>query len=182
MPRRITDDGPLVEFFAQYPDYHYDHSKGPTKNFRLMCRVLGFIQDSDEKTEAKQAFEDALTMEFNKAFGTEENNLESWQSLCERIKVDPIPDTLEECRKIVEETHVNLVDLIDKNEENPRIFDSVEELKNYCVREHKFFPKENAYAGGLLRYLLREFFNAHRGRRGQGRRGRGAGRARRGRQ
>lgn len=90
----------MVQFFSQYPDFQYDHSKGPSKNFRTMCRVVGLTQDSLEKKQAKQAFDDALTMEFNNAFGTEENSLESWKSLCERIKIDPIPDSLEECREV----------------------------------------------------------------------------------
>lgn len=37
-----------------------------------------------------------------------------------------------------------------------RVVDSVEELKNYELKTEKTFPKEEAYAGGLLKFLLRE--------------------------
>ncbi|PPQ83719.1 hypothetical protein CVT25_006123 [Psilocybe cyanescens] len=176
--QRATSDGPLVQFFAEYPQFEYDRSKAPTKEFQRMCRLVRLVPRSDERKAAQEAFNNAIALEFNDAFGTDENSLESWQALCERLQIDPIPDTLNECRRVVKSTHVNLVDMVDRNEEVPEKFPSVAALRQYSIENHKIFPKENAYAGGLLKNLLREFFNAHRGRHGHGRRGRGGGRGR----
>ncbi|THH32809.1 hypothetical protein EUX98_g1420 [Antrodiella citrinella] len=40
-----------------------------------------------------------------------------------------------------------------------RIFQSERELSEYTQMTKKFFPKEDAYEGGLLRYLLRHIFD-----------------------
>jgi hypothetical protein len=59
-------------------------------------------------------------------------------------------------------THVNLVDLV----ESPRTrqpvehFKTVKDLSDYSIYEHKIFPKEEAYNGGLLALLLREILAA----------------------
>jgi len=88
--------------------------------------------------------------------------------------------------QIVTNTHVNLVDLVD-NSGTARIFGSVEELSTYTRSTGKIFPREMAYAGELLQYLLRHIMDPSKdsrrgsGRRGQRGRGRGGRRARGGR-
>ena len=67
-------------------------------------------------------------------------------------------------------------------------FDTLDDLVEYTNENDKYFPKENAYEGGLLRKLLREIKTPyhgkkHRGSTGGGRRGRrGRGRKRGGNQ
>ena len=51
--------------------------------------------------------------------------------------------------------HVNLVDLVEGSRENIRIFESETELSEYTRNTNKFFPKENAADGGVLRALRR---------------------------
>lgn len=65
-----------------------------------MCRLVRLVPRSDERKAAQEAFNNAIALEFNDAFGTDENSLESWQALCERLQIDPIPDTLNECRRV----------------------------------------------------------------------------------
>jgi hypothetical protein len=54
--------------------------------------------------------------------------------------------------------YVNIQDLVD----NPRLdrpiktFPTEHALSYYTITSGKFFPKESAYAGGLLRHLLRD--------------------------
>jgi hypothetical protein len=38
------------------------------------------------------------------------------------------------------------------------------ELAEYTIEEGRFFPKLEAYAGGVLRYLLREITGEYKGR------------------
>jgi len=67
-------------------------------------------------------------------------------------------------------THVNLVDLVDapRTGQPVPVFKSEFELSDYTIDSEKFFPRANAYAGGLLRLLLRHILNPgagiHRGR------------------
>ncbi len=60
---------------------------------------------------------------------------------------------------------VNLVDLVDTGNTGQCAtqFDTLEKLKEYTITTGKFFPKESAYAGGMLKFLLREIFNEHVG-------------------
>lgn len=66
-------------------------------------------------------------------------------------------------------THVNLSDLLDTTRQGTRVhvFASEEELRVYTKRTGRIFPKEEAYAGGLLKYLLREIFGTYHGKRGR---------------
>ena len=56
--------------------------------------------------------------------------------------------------------HVNLIDLIDhlRGHERPVLFPSQAALREYTLREQKFFPLENAKADSLLKVLLRSMF------------------------
>lgn len=85
--------------------------------------------------------------------------------------------------KAVRATHVNLVDLVDSptTGEPVRIFQSVQQLSVYTKQNGKFFPMENAYAGGILRYLLRQIMSPPDETRRRGGAGRGRGRGGRGR-
>ena len=73
-------------------------------------------------------------------------------------------------RQIVTRTHVNLVDLVTNHPGRARVFESEEQLSRYTRLNKRFFPKENAYAGDLLRYLLRHILNPDPERRGTRRR------------
>ncbi len=61
---------------------------------------------------------------------------------------------------------VNLVDLVDtvNTGQCATQFDTLEELKEYTTTTGKYFPKESAYAGGMLKFLLREILNKHVGK------------------
>ena len=51
----------------------------------------------------------------------------------------------------------NIIDLVDApNMGQPvRVFASERKLSEYTIKWEKFFPRHNAYADGLLRFLLR---------------------------
>jgi hypothetical protein len=56
--------------------------------------------DEDEKQDAKEGFRDALTMQFNNIYGTNENDLTNWQILCAKLGIDPVPESLKACRQV----------------------------------------------------------------------------------
>jgi hypothetical protein len=59
----------------------------------------------------------------------------------------------------VQKVHVNIVDLVDTRGEKIELFDSLEELQDYTIETGKFFPKRSAYAGGVLKALLRKILS-----------------------
>ena len=84
----------------------------------------------------------------------------------------------------VRNTHVNLVDLVDLvgTQETAQTFPTEVALSEYTRSTENYFPKENAYAGNLLRFLLRRIlhpkYSSNESGRGRGR-GRGGRRGRR---
>ncbi|KAF8951641.1 hypothetical protein BDZ97DRAFT_1884932 [Flammula alnicola] len=172
--RTIVDDdaAPLAEFFAQYSMFSYNANNSATTEFYRMCDFFSWERDDHERKDAREGFRNALTKQFNSNYGTNSEDLNAWQALCARLGVSPIPETLKECRQTVMNTHVNLVDLVDVFESRRQvtIFRSVEELSEYTKDTGKYFPKENAYAGDLLKYLLRQILDPSKdfGRRATG--------------
>ena len=65
-----------------------------------MCRFFEWERGDEEREEAYQAFRDTLTLEFNRRYGTDADKLEPWQALCEKVRIKPIPGTVEECRAV----------------------------------------------------------------------------------
>jgi hypothetical protein len=62
--------------------------------------------------------------------------------------------------QVVSGKHVNLVDLVhQESRENIQIFKSEKELSEYTHETEKFFPKESAVDGGVLRALRRHILN-----------------------
>lgn len=57
--------------------------------------------------------------------------------------------------------HVNIYDLIEADQLGTpvKVFDTVEELAIYTRQEGLTFPRNNAVAGGFLRYFLRRIYN-----------------------
>jgi hypothetical protein len=90
----------LKAFFSQNPAYTFDPSAPSTTQFHRMCDVLGLNSDAKKRQAARGAFNDALSQAFNHTYGTEVDNLESWQILCGVLQMDEIPDNLKECQEV----------------------------------------------------------------------------------
>lgn len=88
----------LQDFFNNYPEFNYVPANGASGELYRMYDFFGW--DRDEKEEAKELFKDALVQEFNKIYGTDENDIESWHTLCRVLTIDPIPDGLKACREV----------------------------------------------------------------------------------
>jgi hypothetical protein len=43
------------------------------------------------------------------------------------------------------------------------LFPNLKQLQDYTISHEKYFPKEDAHAGGLLRFLLRDILHAKSG-------------------
>lgn len=72
------------------------------------------------------------------------------------------------------QTHVNLCDLLDTARQRSKVlqvFAFEKELRDYTLKTGRIFPREKAYEGGLLKYLLREIIGTYHGNRmtGEGR-------------
>lgn len=100
MPPHIKRNDPLIVYFAQYTGFEYNRNGSATSEFYRMCDFYGWERNDDERDEAFAAFRIALTRQFNTTFGTDANSLTSWQSLCIRLGVNPVPETMNACRDV----------------------------------------------------------------------------------
>jgi len=148
----------ISAFFSQYPDFAYDDQRGVAEEFYRMCDFFTWDRDDDERKKARQAFKDAMVIRFNGLYGTDISDIENWHKLCVAVYIDPLPTTIAGCKEEIKKIHVNLVDLVDTSGRDVELFSSLDELRAYTIENGKFFPKESAYAGGVLRFLLREIF------------------------
>ena len=137
-------------------------------------------KDSAEKNAARHKFNLAMIKEFNALYGSDEKDINSWYKLCHVLRIDPVPNTLHGCRAVstplrgpfdfhippqaVSRQHVNLADLVREFREDIHIFESEEELSMYTKKTGKFFPKESAADGGVLRALRRHILVPGQGR------------------
>ncbi|KAF8260809.1 hypothetical protein EI94DRAFT_874539 [Lactarius quietus] len=149
---------PLEGFFSQYSNFLSQPSNSPVVEFDRLCQAYNWDRDDPEKKAARRAFQFAMKMEFDDLYGSDENDINNWHKLCHVLRIDPAPDTLRECRAAVLKKHVNLVDLAHGSKVEVRIFETETELSKYTRETKKFFPREDAVDGGVLRALRRHIF------------------------
>ncbi|KAJ2925073.1 hypothetical protein H1R20_g12026, partial [Candolleomyces eurysporus] len=158
---RAPNRRPLEKFFKKYSrSFTYDYTEPATSEFQRLCEAVRWYPNSPKQQAAYEEFRDALVMEFNKNYGTNANDLKSWQKLCAAVRMDPIPNNLAEAKKAMLGVHVNLVDLTCvANPSGIRLFPTEKALTEYTLRTQKIFPMGNVYCGALLRELLRHIFS-----------------------
>ncbi|KAK5686852.1 hypothetical protein LTR17_026785 [Elasticomyces elasticus] len=161
--------------FAEYPSFDYDRTKSSPREFYRMCSQFGWDRRPDGsyprvRAEAWQKFRTALVVQFNSSFGVDADDISTWEGICKFLELSPIPSNIDGMRQLILDTHVNLSDMLDskRNGGSVKIFQKKDELIAYTIQQGRYFPKEEAYAGGLLRYLLREVHNDYHGNRGKG--------------
>ncbi|KAI0293597.1 hypothetical protein BC826DRAFT_1015040 [Russula brevipes] len=150
---------PLEGFFSRYSEFQFQPLNSPVAEFKRLCKEYHWKKDDPEKEAARDGFNTAIKREFNDLYGSDENDINNWQKLCRVLRIDPVPDTLGRCRAVVFTKHVNLVDLVEGNRKEVRIFKTEEQLSQYTRETRKFFPKENAKDGGVLRALRRHILS-----------------------
>ena len=173
------------------------------EQFWDMVNEFGWGREDPERSNALDGVRDAIAMQFNEFYGGDVNDLVSWQALCQVLRMANIPETVDGCKSVrlskqfiiyhflilffqaIEGVFVNICDLVDYSLDNSRnliLHNNEVALSLYSRASGKIYPKDNAYAQGLLRYLLRRIFNPSATRGlvgGSGRGGRPGGRGRR---
>ncbi|KAL6161973.1 hypothetical protein ACJQWK_11985 [Exserohilum turcicum] len=165
LPRRHQhgkkqDSDAISAFFMKYPKFPYDPKRGVAEEFYRMCDFFAWGNDDAEREEARRGFKDAMVIQFNSLYGTDVSNIENWHKLCIALYVEPLPKTIHHCKEKIKTIHVNLVDLVDTSQDGVELFPSLDELRQYTIGSGKYFPKESAYAGGVLKFLLREILSS----------------------
>ncbi|KAJ3997377.1 hypothetical protein F5050DRAFT_1435198 [Lentinula boryana] len=182
-PTQSEASNPIQAFFEHYGLFDYNPARETMAQFWELCDLYNWDGESDERKEALAEIRGAIAQQFNAFYGSDAESLNGWHSLYQALQIADIPDTVQGCKDMIETIHVNICDLVDHKEDVPKKHRTEAELAEYSRRTGKIYPRENAYAGGLLRFLLRQITGEYHGRRrdGGGRKGRqGSKRHRRG--
>ncbi|KAJ6608024.1 hypothetical protein B0H10DRAFT_1885301, partial [Mycena sp. CBHHK59/15] len=154
---KTTTTTHLEEFFSSYPKYEYDPAGPVSQQFRELRKVYKWRSKDAEGDHAYTGYNRAMGLTFSQNYGDDVNSLESWHKLCRTVELFPIPDSLEDCKRAIEDAHVNLVDLVDVHSTGEPVhrFETEHALSVYTRETGKIFPSKHAYKSKLLTYLLR---------------------------
>jgi hypothetical protein len=176
----LSAETPLERFFSKYPNFQFQPLNSPVVEFDRLCKLHRWKRRNTERELAHEAFHIAMKMEFDDLYGSDVHDIKNWHKLCHVLRISPVPDTLRECRAVshqsseplcdwstktssliqaVVKKHVNLVDLVHGSKVEVRIFKTEKQLSEYTIATGKFFPKESAKDGGVLRALRRQILN-----------------------
>jgi hypothetical protein len=152
----------IALYFAQYSD-DFKFIPGTTdwRQMGAFNSLAGQMKWSnnrrrDEFEQFKQTWCDVAESEFG------DSTLPHYQSLCEDLRISPIPNSVTSCKSALSAVFVNIVDLVQyrKNKRARRgatpvtLFDSLSDLQNYSEGSKKWYPKQTAKAE-MLRELLK---------------------------
>ncbi|TCD65132.1 hypothetical protein EIP91_003063 [Steccherinum ochraceum] len=148
----------IEDFYAQYPGFYFDAGLPWQKQFHALCDHCDWKWGNPVREEALKALKRKLVLQFNEVFGEDGDDMRAWRSLCQILRIYPVPPDLVSCRRAVQAVHVNLVDLtLSKTDLGGQlqIFDSEYALSEYTKETAKWFPRNDVRTGGVLKYLLR---------------------------
>lgn len=99
-----------------------------------------------------------------------EQQLKGYQDLCREIGL-PLGDSIDECKKSLKSTLVNIVDLIDarRTHSTVTVWQNFGAFRKYTLQDEHRIDKEEAKKGeGILASLLQDFRRVRRQKRGRG--------------
>lgn len=79
--------------------FTYNENSTAHNNFARLRRVFQWDKNSTTLAAVRVDFKDALVQQFNFIYGSD-NDLGAWQNLCSAIDITPVPDDLDECKRV----------------------------------------------------------------------------------
>ncbi|OJT06244.1 hypothetical protein TRAPUB_2925 [Trametes pubescens] len=145
---------------APAPAFTRDISAPLAAEFRRLAMLNGWKKKGKPYKEGRRkVFTEWAMEDFERIFGRNNNSLDAWQRLCRLLDISEgiTLGTVVECRRVLNDVYVNIVDLIDACKtpgEKPKIFASSKELAKYMKKTGKIFPREKAKFSPLLSKFL----------------------------
>ncbi|KAJ7088422.1 hypothetical protein B0H15DRAFT_908523 [Mycena belliarum] len=146
----------MSNYWNSYPDFLHNSTAPLRQEFKLLAAHEGW---GPKGSRFKKEWERCAGEEFSHHFGREESNLSGWQAMCAMVRLEEIPDSITQCRKMLrEETWVNIYDLLDarRTGEPVKLHPSAAALRRYTKDTKKIFPKRAAKQNRFLKVLLIE--------------------------
>jgi hypothetical protein len=92
---------PLETFFSQYTKFQYLPLNSPVGEFKRLCEEHTWGKRSEKKKkDAREKFNVAIKQEFGDLYGSNEKDVKNWHKLCHVLRIDPVPNKLQDCRDV----------------------------------------------------------------------------------
>ncbi|TGZ77537.1 hypothetical protein EX30DRAFT_311154 [Ascodesmis nigricans] len=156
---------PIHHFFTLYPTFTYNPLTSYWAEFHRLCAHLNWLSKSQPSKSALEKFRLPVTLAFNRDFGTNENDLDVWRRLFRSANLGKIPDDLEECKKVIANVHMNLIDLHEtqRGVGEVTVYKYESQLREYTRLTGKVFPRSTKEQSEVLKWILREIWGVYRG-------------------
>ncbi|KAG6091190.1 hypothetical protein E4U31_007318 [Claviceps sp. LM219 group G6] len=157
----VRTAGPMDLFFSRYSHFDYNPHSQVWSEYNRLCGYFRWDKGSPTEKIARKLFRQALVDEFGAIYGVDDNKLDVLQRLCEKLEINPLPQSIADCKEVIQAHYVNIVDFVDSERTGVPIqkFAELEQLQRYTIKTKKIFPKEEAKASLLLRFLLQRIFD-----------------------
>ncbi|KAF9697058.1 hypothetical protein EKO04_004828 [Ascochyta lentis] len=139
----------------------------PDDDFNSLFKRLA-IQEGISRKQLMKRRNQAIAAEMDAAYGTDVKKLEKWQELCRDVRIEPVPQSITQCKKALSKVWVNLVNLIDHRRNRKVqliVFTSYKQFYKYTVGDgdayDHIFPKKLAKKEGFIKALLRNLHQAY---------------------
>ncbi|KAK4150025.1 hypothetical protein C8A00DRAFT_37382 [Chaetomidium leptoderma] len=178
MPGPSADEGdkglppPSQSHFAKFEHFTPNDAASFDDEFDRLASSQQWVPGSQEYTRQRTvAMREELELHYfsqsqqldnineEEELSEEEKALQGYQALCHEVGIDP-SDSVAECKRILKNTLVNIVDLIDARRTGKRVevWDSFEEFRAYTLQDKKRINLEEAkkppgYLASLLQRL-----------------------------
>ena len=93
-------NSPLNRFFQSFDGFKFDPDLPPNESYSSLQRFYGWRKGDEDSAQAWDQYQESLTQEFKLWFGAEED-IAAWHSLCRAVRIEPLPRTCLECKKVV---------------------------------------------------------------------------------
>ncbi|KAK6343526.1 hypothetical protein TWF730_011116 [Orbilia blumenaviensis] len=159
--------GAIDRYFQSHRSFEYTPSAEASvlKSFKRLA--INQKWDENRRVQEKKKFQAAVDAEFTARVGNG-FALIDWQRLAKVIGIEPLPQSITQCRKMIKRENINIyhilhayrrareiqnIDDIRPSTEIQR-FKSVGELRRYTQKHGMFYSKEQA-KGSVLKGLLK---------------------------
>ncbi|KAH8644453.1 hypothetical protein IG631_01917 [Alternaria alternata] len=119
------------------------------------------IHQGWSKNEEKRRRAEVVEFEVLRHYGPDKSSLAKWQELCRDVKIDPIPQSITQCKKALSRVYVNIFNILDHRNDPERYpvitFKNYKLFRAYTLKS-RIFPLDQAKEEGFVKALLRPLF------------------------
>ncbi|KAJ7473996.1 hypothetical protein FB451DRAFT_1035144 [Mycena latifolia] len=146
----------MSAYWTSHPDFLHNATAPLQQEFKLLAAHEGWKAGG---SRYKREWARCAREEFSHYFGRDDGLLSGWQAMCAMVRVNEVPDSITQCRKVLRnDVWVNICDLVDAERTGEPVIKhpSAVALRKYTRQTKKIFPKHAAKENRFLKVLLIE--------------------------